>query len=80
VFISDVHLGSRHCHAAELAEFLSRSALQAALPVGDIVDLVDAQRRASWGCRAEPRGGSAACLRRAGTEIVYPGQPRPADP
>ena len=23
VFISDVHLGSRHCHAAELAEFLS---------------------------------------------------------
>ena len=22
VFISDVHLGSRHCHAAELAAFL----------------------------------------------------------
>ena len=22
VFLSDVHLGSRHCHAAELAEFL----------------------------------------------------------
>ena len=24
VFISDVHLGSRHCHAAELADFLAR--------------------------------------------------------
>jgi len=23
VFISDVHLGSRHCHAAELADFLT---------------------------------------------------------
>ena len=22
VFLSDVHLGSRHCHAAELADFL----------------------------------------------------------
>lgn len=22
VFVSDVHLGSRHCHAAELAQFL----------------------------------------------------------
>jgi UDP-2,3-diacylglucosamine pyrophosphatase LpxH len=39
VFISDVHLGSRHCHAAELCGFLERLQCERLYLVGDIVDL-----------------------------------------
>src|SRR3546814_8598027 len=39
VFISDVHLGARHCHAAELADFLAGLHCDKLYLVGDIVDL-----------------------------------------
>ena len=49
VFLSDVHLGSRHCHAAELATFLSTLRCKRLSLVGDIIDLWwMAQRRAHW--------------------------------
>jgi UDP-2,3-diacylglucosamine pyrophosphatase LpxH len=49
VFVSDVHLGSRHCHAAELARFLGGLRCERLYLVGDIVDLWwMAKRRASW--------------------------------
>ena len=49
VFISDVHLGSRHCHAAELAVFLGTLRCKRLYLVGDIIDLWwMAQRRAQW--------------------------------
>ena len=72
VFISDLHLGSRHCHAVQLAAFLSRLSCQQLYLVGDIVDLWwMAQRRAHW--RAEHNHVIEAlhALRRAGTEIIY---------
>lgn len=72
VFISDVHLGSRHCHAAELAAFLRGLSCDRLYLVGDIVDLWwMAQRRAYW--RAEHNGVVEAlhALRRAGMDIIY---------
>ena len=50
VFISDVHLGSKHCHAAQLADFLAGVRCERLYLVGDIVDLWwMAQKRATWG-------------------------------
>ena len=72
VFISDVHLGSRHCHAAELADFLSTLRCARLYLVGDIVDLWwMAQRRAMWGAAQNRVVEALHALRRAGTEIVY---------
>lgn len=72
VFLSDVHLGSRHCHAAELAAFLGRLRCQRLYLVGDIIDLWWlAHRRASWNAAHSEVIQALHALRRAGTEIVY---------
>lgn len=72
VFLSDVHLGSRHCHAEELAEFLSALRCRRLYLVGDIVDLWWlAQRRAMWGAAHNRVVEALHALRRAGTEIIY---------
>ncbi|WP_343237723.1 UDP-2,3-diacylglucosamine diphosphatase [Stenotrophomonas sp. ISL-67] len=72
MFLSDVHLGSRHCHAAELAAFLGRLRCQRLYLVGDIVDLWWlAHRRASWHAAHSEVIQALHALRRAGTEIVY---------
>ena len=72
VFLSDVHLGSPHCHADELAGFLAGLRCERLYLVGDIVDLWWlAQRRASWGVahqRVVERLHALAC---AGTRIIY---------
>lgn len=72
VFLSDVHLGSKHCHADDLANFLSTLECARLYLVGDIVDLWwMAQRRASWGHSHNRVVEMLHKLRRAGTEIVY---------
>ena len=71
-FVSDCHLGSKHCHAAELATFLEHLRCERLYLVGDIVDLWWMRcRRARWG-HAELRVIEALhALRRAGTEMIY---------
>ncbi|KAF1711534.1 UDP-2,3-diacylglucosamine hydrolase [Pseudoxanthomonas kalamensis DSM 18571] len=72
VFISDVHLGSKHCHAADLAAFLASLRCERLYLVGDIVDLWWlAQRRASWGAAHNEVIEALHALHRAGTELVY---------
>jgi len=72
VFISDTHLGARHCHAAELARFLSTLRCERLYLVGDIVDLWWlAQRRASWNAAHNAVVEALHGLRRAGTAIIY---------
>ena len=72
VFLSDVHLGARHCHAAQLAEFLSTLRCRRLYLVGDIVDLWWlSQRRATWGAAHNSVVEALHALRRAGTELVY---------
>lgn len=72
VFISDVHLGSRNCHAAELADFLSGLSTRRLYLVGDIVDLWwMAQRRAAWGADQRRVVECLHALARGGTELIY---------
>ena len=72
VFVSDVHLGSKHCHAAELADFLATVHCEKLYLVGDIVDLwYLAQKRAKWGAAQNRVVEALHALRRAGTTIVY---------
>lgn len=72
VFVSDIHLGSRHCHAAELAVFLRGLNCERLYLVGDIVDLWwMAQRRAFWRAEHNTVVEALHALRRAGTEIIY---------
>ena len=72
VFVSDVHLGSQHCHAAELAVFLSRLRCERLYLVGDIIDLWwMAHRRANWRQSHSEVIQALHALRRAGTEIIY---------
>ena len=72
VFVSDVHLGSVHCHAAEFADFLEGLQCQQLYLVGDIVDLWwMAQRRARWGGAHNRVIEALHALRRNGTELIY---------
>lgn len=72
VFLSDVHLGSKHCHARELARFLSALRCDRLYLVGDIIDLWWlAQRRAAWGDAHNEVVEALHALRRDGTELVY---------
>jgi UDP-2,3-diacylglucosamine pyrophosphatase LpxH len=72
LFLSDIHLGSRHCHAAELAAFLQSASCERLYLVGDIIDLwYLAQRRAAWGAAQNQVVEALHALRRAGTQIVY---------
>jgi len=72
VFVSDVHLGSRHCHAAELARFLGTLRCERLYLVGDIVDLWwMAHRRASWRPAHSEVIQALHALHRDGTELLY---------
>jgi UDP-2,3-diacylglucosamine pyrophosphatase LpxH len=72
VFVSDVHLGSKHCHAAEFADFLAALRCDRLYLVGDIIDLWwMAQKRATWNAEHNRVIEALHALRRAGTEIVY---------
>jgi len=72
VFVSDVHLGSKNCHATQLADFLDGLDTRRLYLVGDIVDLWwMAQRRAAWGAGQQRVVECLHALVRAGTEIIY---------
>jgi UDP-2,3-diacylglucosamine pyrophosphatase LpxH len=72
IFVSDVHLGSTHCHAAEFADFLGRVQCRQLYLVGDIVDLWwMAQRRARWDAAHQRVVEALHALARSGTELIY---------
>jgi UDP-2,3-diacylglucosamine pyrophosphatase LpxH len=72
VFVSDVHLGSKHCHAAEFADFLNGLQCRQLYLIGDIVDLWwMAQRRATWNSAHNRVVEALHALRRRGTELIY---------
>ncbi|MEW9572180.1 UDP-2,3-diacylglucosamine diphosphatase [Rhodanobacter sp. Si-c] len=72
VFLSDVHLGTRHCHAAELADFLDNLRCRQLYLVGDIVDLWRmAQRRSQWSGAHTRVIEALHALHARGTEIIY---------
>jgi len=48
IWISDTHLGTKHCHAESLAEFLSVTESEYLYLVGDIVDLWAMKKSIHW--------------------------------
>lgn len=48
IFISDVHLGTRHCQAEQLLEFLRDYEADYLYLLGDIVDLWAMARGIHW--------------------------------
>lgn len=48
VFISDTHLGSKHCNAEALLKFLKEVECQNLFLVGDIIDLWRLKRKSYW--------------------------------
>lgn len=72
VFVSDVHLGSTHCHAAEFADFLAKLKCRQLYLVGDIVDLWwMSRRRARWDAAHQRVVEALQALARNGTELIY---------
>lgn len=72
VFISDLHLGSRHCQPEALAEFLAAVRCDRLYLVGDIIDVWEVTRRRACWAAAENRVIAALhALARGGCELVY---------
>ena len=70
-FISDVHLGSRDCRAAELLQFLERVEVENLFLVGDMIDFWSLRRSFYW--PAEHNAVLRAILgkARAGVRVIY---------
>ena len=72
VFISDVHLGAKHCHARELADFLDGLRCERLYLVGDIVDLWwIARRRTRWDGACARVVEALHALHQRGTALIY---------
>lgn len=70
-FLSDVHLGSRGCRAAELLQFLDSVRMDELIIVGDLIDFWSLRRSFYW--PAEHNAVLRAILGKAkqGTRVVY---------
>ncbi len=72
VFVSDVHLGSNHSHAAQFADFLDHLDCDTLYLVGDMVDLWwMSMNRAKWGMAENRVVEALHQMASKGTEIIY---------
>ena len=71
-FVSDLHLGSRHCQARELAAYLESLQCERLYLVGDVIDLWWlSKRRATWGAAQTRVIDRIRALARNGTRVIY---------
>lgn len=71
LWLSDIHLGNRDCHADYLLQFLENIQCERLYLVGDIVDMLALKRRVYW-----PESHSEVIkklhkMAQAGTEVIY---------
>ncbi len=71
LFISDVHLGTRSCKAAELLAFLKAQRAEKLYLVGDIIDGWRLKRRWYWNADQQAVLDEILDQARSGTEILY---------
>ena len=71
VFISDVHLGSRDCRAAELLQFLACIDAEQLFVVGDLIDFWALGRSFYWPQSHRDVLRAILDKARAGTRVVY---------
>jgi len=70
-FISDLHLGTRDCHAAELADFLRQVEMEQLFLVGDIIDLWSMRRGIYWPASHHEVLRLIVEKARTGTQVIY---------
>ena len=72
IWISDVHLGSRHSKANELLQLFERIEFETLYLVGDIVDLLAMKRRVHWpNTHNKVLREIMKLSRREGSRVVY---------
>jgi UDP-2,3-diacylglucosamine pyrophosphatase LpxH len=71
VFVSDVHLGSRDCHAGAFLDFLRHLSADRLVLVGDVVDLLALRRSVYWPDEHQACLRAVLHLAAAGTEVIY---------
>jgi UDP-2,3-diacylglucosamine pyrophosphatase LpxH len=71
VFISDLHLGTRDCQAAELAQFLRDTEMETLFLVGDIIDLWGMRRGIYWPASHHDVLRQIVEKARGGTRVIY---------
>jgi UDP-2,3-diacylglucosamine pyrophosphatase LpxH len=70
-FISDIHLGTRQCRAAYLADFLARLNCERLVLAGDVIDLHAMRRRIHWDDAHTAVIEHVLMLARRGVEVFY---------
>jgi UDP-2,3-diacylglucosamine pyrophosphatase LpxH len=71
VFVSDVHLGSRDCRAAELLRFLESIEADYLFLVGDIIDFWSLRRSFYWPEEHNEVLRAILSMAREGTKVIY---------
>ncbi len=71
VFLSDIHLGSRDCHADLLLEFLRSVRADELILIGDIVDIWSLQRSFYWTQAHTDVLRALLARSRDGTRVIY---------
>ena len=71
VFVSDVHLGSRDCRAAELLKFLESIEADFLFLVGDIVDFWSLRRSFYWPEAHNEVLRAILAMAKEGTRVIY---------
>lgn len=71
VFISDVHLGTPDCRAAQLLSFLQQLRTETLYLVGDIIDLESLAVRAYWPNSHAAVIGQILTMAATGTKVIY---------
>ena len=70
-FLSDLHLGARECHAAEVASFLRSVETDTLYLVGDVVDLWSMRRGIYWPASHQEVLRLILEKARNGTRVIY---------
>jgi UDP-2,3-diacylglucosamine pyrophosphatase LpxH len=71
VWLSDIHLGSRDCHASYLLQFLQNLHCERLYLVGDIVDMLALKKRMYWPSQHADVLKQIHKMAAAGTEVIY---------
>lgn len=71
VFLSDLHLGSSGCRAAELAAFLKRIECDRLYLVGDVIDMWRLKQRWYWPEKHNRVIGRILKLAKNGTKVIF---------
>jgi len=71
VFVSDVHLGSRDCHAKELLRFFDGIETDYLFLVGDIIDFWSLRRSFYWPEEHNEVVRAILAMAKDGTQVIY---------